>query len=151
MSESNEPKAAIPLPFLERPPRRCGICFKDHLHYNPRCPYRDIVPRGATVGSGYRVICQGCGSDFIIAKWVCSFCGGRGGKVSAKGCLICNAHLQHTSEECPVDPVAAAEYKRNRERRLRSYRQVGALVPVKPRYVPPPPSGFVEMEEAKCT
>ncbi|KAK9945178.1 hypothetical protein M0R45_010706 [Rubus argutus] len=58
--------------------------------------------------------------------------------------VLVNLQWEHSSEECPVDPVAAipvaaAEYKRNRECRLRSYRQVGALVPVKPRYVPPPP------------
>ncbi|KAK9945177.1 hypothetical protein M0R45_010705 [Rubus argutus] len=66
-------------------------------HYNPRCPYWDIVPQGATVGPGYQ--------------------------------------------------VAAARIKFARER----LRQAGALVPVKPHYVPAPPPGFVNMEEAKNT
>ena len=128
---SNEPKTArvtFTLPY-----RPCDICSMDHP--DSRCSYWDYVPQGATVGPGYEVMCGGCCSDFVVDKWVCSFCGGKRGKVFFKHCSICNTNGQHSTDECPEDQVTAATYKFLRERR----RQVKALVPVKPSYVPPPP------------
>ncbi|KAK9945179.1 hypothetical protein M0R45_010707 [Rubus argutus] len=131
---SNEPKAArvtFTLPY-----RPCDICSMDHV--GSRCSYWDCVPQGATVGPGYQVLCRGCGGDFIVAKWVCNFCGGREGQVFHKFCSVCNICGQHNTDECPIDEDTAAMHKFLKERD----RQVKALVPVEPSYVPPPRPDF---------
>ncbi|KAK9945174.1 hypothetical protein M0R45_010702 [Rubus argutus] len=115
-AKSNKPKS---LKAMSNEPKTARVTFT--LPYRPcdicsmdhpdsRCSYWDYVPQGATVGPGYEVMCGGCCSDFVVDKW-------------------------HSTDECPEDQVTAATYKFLRERR----RQVKALVPVKPSYVPPPP------------
>ncbi|KAL6575765.1 hypothetical protein OROHE_000746 [Orobanche hederae] len=118
------------------PFEHCDICY--NVHFPGNCPYLSRIPKGAAFSTQYELVCLGCNGQFDEDKWACTNCSYTEAKMTPKCCMFCMTLKQHAPYECPVDKIAAEQWKLAREKK-RSIGPERNPILLKPSYIPNPP------------